>query len=265
MRKSIAIALSILLAAAPIASLRADALGDIKASGNLRLGVKSDYPPFGHKNGAELVGLEIDLAKDLASRLGVNPTFLPVVAVNRLSMLEDGKVDVIVATLTDTEERRRRVRMIEPHYYASGTNAITAKRRRFKSWAALTRKPVCGIHGAFYNRDLVERVGIRLVGFVDTASALGALKGGRCAAFAFDDAFLQGVLMLPDWRNYEMPFETTNVAPWGVAVAGGKPALGVFIATAVEDWHRSGLILELEKRHGLRPSTFAARMHEKYR
>jgi len=247
------------------APAEADALEDIRARGQLRLGVKTDYPPFGYKKDGKHVGLDVDLARDLARRMGVAAALHPVVAVDRLTLLEEGRIEVVVATLTDTDARRRRVRMIEPHYYASGTNAITTKRRRIRTWAALSRKPVCGVRGAFYNQTLVDRLGIRLLAFVETETALQALRGGRCAAFVFDDTFLQGVLMTPTWRNYEMPFETTDMAPWAVAVAGGRPALAAFVREAVEDWHRSGLIQELEKRHGLKPSQFAAEMHQKYR
>src|ERR1700686_3146685 len=58
-------------------SARADELQDIKSKGVLVVGVKADYPPFGFLNSAgQNVGIEPDLARDLAKRLGVKIQFV---------------------------------------------------------------------------------------------------------------------------------------------------------------------------------------------
>jgi polar amino acid transport system substrate-binding protein len=50
----------------------AGSMDDIKARGELVVGVKADYPPYGFRNqGSQIVGLEPDLAADLAKRLGI--------------------------------------------------------------------------------------------------------------------------------------------------------------------------------------------------
>ena len=118
-RTHIAVQCSILIFYSQIAF--ADPLDRIGANSELVVGVKVDYEPYGfiNKEGA-IVGLEPDLAADLADRLGLKLRLKPVTSANRIEMLQQGQVDLILATMNITEERRAMVSFISPAYYASG-------------------------------------------------------------------------------------------------------------------------------------------------
>src|SRR5258706_15492312 len=84
----------------------ADAIQDIKAKGVLVVGTKADYRPFGFLDpSGMIVGFEPDLAADLAKRLGVKLELVPVVASNRMQFLQQGKMDMVIATMSGTPER----------------------------------------------------------------------------------------------------------------------------------------------------------------
>jgi polar amino acid transport system substrate-binding protein len=86
----------------------AGSMEDIKAKGELAVGVKADYPPYGFRNqNGQIIGLEPDLAADLAKRLGVSLKLVAVLSSNRIEFLQSGKIDLIIATLSITEERRK--------------------------------------------------------------------------------------------------------------------------------------------------------------
>src|SRR4249920_941035 len=107
---------------------RADALDDIKKRGTLIVGVKADYKPYGFRDpSGAIVGIEPDLAADVAKRLGVKLELVPVVSSNRMQFLQQGKIDMMIATMSDTPERRKIVDIIDPDYYASGTNVLAKK------------------------------------------------------------------------------------------------------------------------------------------
>lgn len=103
----------------------ADRLDLIQKRGTLVVGVKSDYPPFGmlDANG-RLIGFEPDLAAELARRLDVRLQLVAVSSTNRLQKLEEGAIDVVIATLGDTPQRRRIATIVEPNYYASGVTVV---------------------------------------------------------------------------------------------------------------------------------------------
>src|SRR3978361_2349448 len=110
----------------------ADVRQTIKQKGVLSVGTKADYRPFGFRNPAgEIAGFEADLAADVAKRLGVKLELGPVVASNRIQFLQQGKIDLMIATMSDTPERRKVVDIVEPSYYGSGTNVLALKSLKF--------------------------------------------------------------------------------------------------------------------------------------
>src|SRR5438309_1513601 len=111
----------VLLASVVPGVAAADAVSDIKSKGVLTVGTKADYRPFGFLDpSGKIVGFEADLAAEIAKRLGVKVELVPVVASNRIQFLQQGKIDVMIATMSDTPERRKIVDIVEPNYYASG-------------------------------------------------------------------------------------------------------------------------------------------------
>ena len=106
----------------------ADTLSAIRARGDLIVGVKNDYRPYGFVDpSGQIVGLEVDLAREVAQRIGVGLELVPVIASNRMEFLRQGRIDMILATMSDTADRRRVIGMIEPNYYADGVTVLAPK------------------------------------------------------------------------------------------------------------------------------------------
>lgn len=247
-------------------SATATTLQEVKDKGTLVVGVKADYRPYGYLDSdGKIVGIEPELAKDVADKLGVELELVPVVSSNRMQFLEQGKIDLMIATMTDTEERRKAVHIVDPNYYSSGTNVMAQKKAGFKEWTDLKGAPVCGIQGAFYNRKTEEEFGAEIVAFKGTAEALTALGQGRCVAFVYDDSFLISKLGEAEWSEFEMPLETIDDAPWGLAVAKGADDFAAFMSDLVAEWHKSGRIIELENEYGVTNTPFAKKMHEEHK
>ena len=255
----------LLLGALGITAAKADELQDIKKKGVLVVGSKADYRPFGYLDpSGKIVGFEPDLAADVAKRLGVKLELVPVVASNRIQFLQQGKIDLMIATMSDTPERAKIVEIVHPDYYASGTNVMAKKSENLKSWEQLKGKKVCLIQGSFYNKELQEKYGIEGVAFPGTAEAYSALRNGNCVAFAYDDTAIQGELQKPEWKDYDMPLDSILVQPWGLAVKLGEKNFADYMSNVVKDWHKSGLIIQLEKKYGIKPTKFPQEMHDKY-
>src|SRR5436189_4129182 len=107
-----AAAIGLALAAAPAA---AQTLEKIKQRGVLVVGTKADYQPFGFRDpSGAIVGFEPDLAMDVARTLGVKLELVPVLSSNRIPLLSEGKVDLIIATMNDTPERHKLVDFVSP-------------------------------------------------------------------------------------------------------------------------------------------------------
>ncbi|MGH1428783.1 MAG: transporter substrate-binding domain-containing protein [Arenicella sp.] len=244
----------------------ADIVDEIEARKEIIVGVKTDYKPYGFLDASgRHTGIEVDLAKNVAEKLKVAVRFVPVVSSNRIEFLEQGKIDLMIATMTDKPERRKRVLASTPNYYSSGTNVIALKSYDFNQWEELSGRKVCGINGAFYNDSIKQKFGAELVIYKSTDNALRALSGGSCIAFVFDDSFIAGLLTDEKWsENYEMPFETIDDAPWALSVRKGENRLHTIMNEIIIDWHKTGRILGLEAKYGLRNTSYAIRTHQKY-
>src|SRR5271156_3493636 len=254
-----------LAALAPTAIAQADVLDQIRARGRLVVGTKADYQPFGFRDppGA-LIRVEPDLARDIAATLGVTLELVPVTASNRIVLLVDGKLDLVIATMNDTLERRKLVDFVQPSYYASGVNVLAPRSLQLHVWQQLRGKTICTIEGAFYTSEIEQRYGSELLMFKSTGEMYDALRHERCVSAVYDDTAIIGKLQDSDWREFEMPLRSILVEPWAVAVKPGETRLEKVLSDVVKDWHRTGRIAALEARWGIPKSAFADEMHERY-
>jgi polar amino acid transport system substrate-binding protein len=239
--------------------LQAQTLDKIKQRGVVVVGTKADYKPFGFRDpSGAIVGFEPDLARDVAARLGVRLELEPVVSANRIQFLQQGKIDLMLATMNVTDERRKTVGVVEPSYYASGVNVFANRKAAVKRWEALKGQKVCGIQGAFFNKYVAEKYGADIVAFRGQNEAETALSQGNCIAWLYDDTAFAERLADPRWAGFEMPLETILTEPWGAAVKLEERdgPWGRFMAGTIADWHRSGKLIELEKKWNIVPSAF---------
>ncbi len=246
---------AILAAGMLTTAVSAGTLEDIKAKGKLVVGTKADYPPYGSRDSSgAIVGLEPDLAADIAKRLGVKLELEPVVAANRMQFLQQGKIDLMIATMNVTDERKKAVGVVEPYYYAGGVAIMVNKAANVKSAADLKGKPVCAIQGSFYNnRVQSEFTGQDLVAFKGVPENESALLSGQCIGFVYDDVVLlyKKKADAEKWKDYDVLVLTEfTPIPWGVAVrtADRDAEWGKFISAAIADWHKTGFLLEEEKK-----------------
>jgi polar amino acid transport system substrate-binding protein len=253
--------------ALPGRATAADGVDAIKKRGTLIVGVKADYKPFGFRDpSGTIIGLEPDLAADLAKRLGVKLELVPVVSANRIEFLQQGKVDLLIATLSDKPERRRVVQAIDPNYYSDFVNVLLPKSSGITDWAQLKGKPVCATSGAWYNKDVARTYGAEIVAFDGSEKPLFALKQGNCIGYVYDQSMLQGKLLDDDWKaNYALPLKGILDAPWMMAVAQGNTTLQAAVEDATKDWMKTGFIVNEEKKWGIEPTAYSKAMYEKYK
>lgn len=247
------------------AAAHADVLDDIKKRGTLIVGVKPDYKPFGFRDpSGGLIGIEPDLAADVAKKLGVKLELVPVLSANRMEFLNQGKIDLMIATMSDKPERRKVVQVIEPLYYSDAVNILLRKDAPVKAWEDIKGKKLCGTTGAFYNKDVAQKYGPEIASFDGSEKPLLALKNGDCIGYLYDQTFIAGKLGDDDWKGgYHMPLTGIMETPWAIAVKMGEAGLQRFMEDMHKEWMKSGRIVELEKKWGVPPTDYAKRMHEK--
>ncbi len=261
---------AIILASFTLAATQVNAANDrfkkVLDRGKLVVGVKADYKPWGFRDSSgKLVGMEIDMAQDVADALGVKLELIPVQSSNRMQFLEQGKIDLMIATMSDKANRRKVVGIPQPNYYTSGTNVL-AKKGVVSSWGDLKGKPVCGKQGAFYNKQVSQKYGAKIIAFVGNAEAKQALRDGKCVAWVYDDSSIMADLASGQYDEYEMPMATEDDNPWALAVPLEEldGIWGNFMSGMVYNWHSSGRLIELEKKWGIQTTQFVMDMNKRF-
>ena len=238
-------------------SASADALARVQCTGVLRVGVRTKYPPFATNEGGSPQGFEIDLAQALASKVGAKATFVTVTPANRIAALNEGWVDLTLATMGHTVQRDGQARFVRPHYYQSETLIAGRKSIELRGWEGLSGKTVCVSVGNSTNAELAGR-GARLMLFDSASALLEQLRSGGCSLVAQDNTFLSTPLAAPPLAEFhDVKFGFAQL-PWGAAVAqNGGERLAEALGLAMRQMHASGALEELANRHGTGSSFLA--------
>lgn len=246
---------ALLAAVLAATAAQADRLDDIRARGSLLVGAKTDYEPFGFRDASgATIGYDVDVAAGLAEALGVRLVLVPVTSANRLQKLAAGEVDAIVATLGDTVDRRRLVRMIEPGYYGGGASVMVREASPIRTWTDLRNRSLCAVQGALWNRLVATRLNARIEAFGSVRDAELALSDGACDGWLYDEAALQHRVGSGEWAGYRL-LPPDFVAPWAIAVAGDG-RLATLLEDKVAGWLRDGHLAALEAKWKLPPSAY---------
>ena len=240
----------------------AGTLDDIIAKGKMVVGVKADYAPWGMRDAnGNVVGMEIDMVRDFAKRIGyqagkpIKVELVVVIASNRMQFLEQGKIDLMIATMSDKPDRRKVVGIVQPNYYSSGVAIFAHKDSGIDGWDSIKGKKVCGIQGAWYNKDHGLKRGAEIVAFKGVPEVEAALLDGRCGGWLYDDsAFVPRKVNNPEkWKDYAISTPVVDDVPWGAAVRlrDLNAPIGKALSNAIIDWHKGGAIIALEKKWGI--------------
>ncbi len=242
-------------AEAPASDLPAG-VQEILDRGVLRVGVKADVPNFGLQDAAtgEFSGMEIDLAYALAERIGLTADdveFEAVTAKTRGPLLDNGQLDVVIATFTVNEERKEQWNFSET-YYQDEVGLLVKDASGFESLADLDGKRIGVAQGAT-TADAVQAeadalgISVEFLEFATYPEINAALESGRVDAFSVDKSILTGYLtddssILPDGFSPQ---------DYGAAFKKGNDDLTEFFNDMLAEMRASGELDEIFEKWNL--------------
>ena len=185
---ALALALSLLFAAAALADSRVRTLQDIKDSGTLVIGVFSGKKPFGYvdENG-DYQGYDVYFARRLAQDLGVELKLVSVDAPNRVEYLTSAKVDIILANFTVTPARAEVVDFALP-YMKVALGVVSPDSALITTAEQLAGKTLIVSKGTTAETYFAENhPEVRLLKFDTYTEAFNALLDGRGDALSTDN------------------------------------------------------------------------------
>lgn len=240
-------AIATLAVGAP-ASHAQSTLDEVTSRGKLIVGVRSDYPPYGYIDASgSNVGFDIELAKFIAQKLGVEVELAPVTGTNRIPMLQAGTVDLLVASLSVTREREEAIDFTIP-YIAVGGTFVVPKDSTVSSYEDLAGKTVAFLQGtpsllAFPKN---QPDGIALV-LQDKPQAVQAVLQGKADAFVDDVG--PASIFVKEHPELKMAGVAFRQYPIAAAVRPDDSRFRDAVNIAILDFYEEGAWAEAYKAH----------------
>ena len=168
---------------------------ELADSGNVKIGVKYDQPGLGFKDAASDIptGFDVEMAKVLAADLGIaedEVEWIETISDNREPFLEDGTVDLVLASYSITDERRQVVGQAGP-YLVTGQQLLVPEDSDVESTDDLAGKEVCSVTGST-SLENVKAEGMKPVGFDTYSECVEKVLDGTVEAMSTDGTILAG-------------------------------------------------------------------------
>jgi polar amino acid transport system substrate-binding protein len=171
---------------------RADQLADIKAKGELVCGVLGTDEPnsFIDPKTREIIGYEVELCQAVAKKIGVKPTVKQLAVAARIPELQQGRVDVLTASLTHNKEREAQIDF-SLSTFITGQKVLVKKSSSITDISQLAGKKVLTVKGGTQEPNIRKAVpGVDVVTFETTVQAYLALQQGKGVGYVDDEASL---------------------------------------------------------------------------
>ena len=223
----------------------------VKSRGKWQIGVKCDTPPFGWQDtSGRNRGYDVEVARQFAKWAFGSTSkvdFTCVTTASRIGTLTQGRVDIIIATLTWTADRERTIDFSVPYYNATGRllvkNNVTVG--KLNNW--MPGKKIVSTSGSIYDRwtkNCFKNTTFQVV--ASPAAGVLAVKNDQADAMMYDDAFLVGVA-----ANDNSLKLTSNIflkVPWGIGIRKGEADMKRWVDAAVRGMRNRDLFWSILKR-----------------
>jgi polar amino acid transport system substrate-binding protein len=250
--KRIICALLCLAALSTIAAWADDSLKAVKDKGKLVLGLDDAFPPMGFRDeNNQIVGYDIDLAKEAAKRLGVQLVTQPIDWNAKEQELNTGKIDCIWNGFTITPEREEAMAFTKP-YLKNAQVVVVKKGSAYKKLADLKGKKVGLQAGSSAAGALEEAKDFRaslksVIEFKDNLTALMDLEAKGVDAVVMD-LIVANDNIKRSGKPYVILAESLAPESYGVGFRKGDIALRDAIQAALEAMAKDGTIAKISKK-----------------
>ncbi len=242
---------SLLLPIAVVGPASAGGLDNARSRGKLLVGVKTDFPPFGYLDpSGKPAGFDVEVALYLAKALFEDEGRLetvPVTTGSRIPFLYSDWVDMIVATMSITEERRQVLEFSDP-YFVSASLLLVPAGSPIHGIEDLAGKTVAVIEGSIQEKDLaLVAPAAKRVSFRNMGEAVQALKSKKADALCQDDVLV--LALAKGNRDLTAAGKPFLPRPYAIAVRKGDLATLRWINEKVSDMKKDGSYDRLREKY----------------
>jgi polar amino acid transport system substrate-binding protein len=191
----------------------ADTMSDIKSRGSINVGIDFTHPPYGMVDAnATQTGTDLDIATLIAKDMGVKLNVVPVNGPNRIPFLLTGKADIVVASFTVTDDRKKVIGFSRP-YATEPIFVVAPGKGTLKDLSSLSGKTVAAARGNTADLDLVAALkeknvqDVNIVRYLDEATQRTAVSSGQQTIFVAALADALAIKQADPAANFQYQFQ----------------------------------------------------------
>jgi glutamate transport system substrate-binding protein len=222
----------------------------IQAKGKLVVGTKFDQPGLGQRNPTtgQVEGFDVEIAKLMAvgifggtpDSLGNKIQFVEAVSKNREPFIQNGNVDIVVATYTINAARKQVVDFAGPYFLAHEDIMVKASDTSIKSVTDLNGKKACSVTGSTSEKNVKAKAPqVDVLALDNYSQCTQALTDGRVVAVVTDGPILAGYVGQSSGalKVVNAPFSDE---PYGIGLKKGDDAFRSFLNDQIEKSYQDG-------------------------
>jgi glutamate transport system substrate-binding protein len=221
-------------------------MAELNEAGTITIGTKFDQPGFGllNPNTEEPEGFDVEIAKIVAAKLGIaaeDIEWVETVSANREPFLQNGQVDMVVATYTINDARKQLIDFAGP-YYEAGQDIMVAEGNPegIEGPDDLAGKNVCSVEGSTPAQNIRDNYPEATLTLFDVYSKCAdALAAGQVDAVTTDNVILTGLVAGSD-GGFELVGNPFTTEPYGIGIPLGDTEFRTFINDVLEESFEDG-------------------------
>jgi len=215
--------------------------------GTLRIALEGTYPPFNFKDPAsgQLTGHDVDVARTVATRMGLEPQFVLTEWSAILPAVRAGRVDVAISQVIITPQRAKAFDFSAPYCYSQSQLIVRENERAtYRTLADLKGRTLGVRQNSVFEEQARAVMGIKIKRYPAVPENLQDLAFGRIDAL-LDDSLLMHYLI----RKTQLPLRAGArigaPEPVGIALRKGRPAFRLAIDKALREARSDGTLRAL--------------------
>ncbi len=218
---------------------------EIKERGTLTMAMGGKYPPFNFVNkNNELDGFDVDIAKEIAKRMGVEAKPVSTEWDAIITGLLTEKYDIILGSMSITEERQQKADFVQ--YYTSGAAIIVPEDSKIKGKEDLEGANVGVGLGTTYEEEAVK-LGANVKTYSSSVDGFNDMINGRIDA-VISDQLLAANGIKEKGYPFKIVGEKLFEDPCGIAIRKDNPELKKEIETIMEEMRQDGTYTKISEK-----------------
>jgi len=219
-------------------------MAKIQDEAKIVIGTKFDQPLFGLKGpSGNPEGFDVEMGKIIAAKLGIEADQIEWVEATsevRETFIQDGRVDIVIATYTINDERKQLVDFAGPYFNAGQMLMVKADNDEISGVDDLEGKTVCSARGSTPAQNMADNFpDVKLELAAEYSSCLEPLRNGQVDALTTDNVILSGYVAQNE-GDFKLVGEPFTEEPYGIGLKKGDDEFRDFLNDVIEESFENG-------------------------